>query len=114
MAPLGGAQAALQAGQLHTGGIYGRGRHSGPPLALLGQILLDQLRLDALELRGGQDRQQLPAQVQCLLDGAVLLCSLGNIALFKLVRELGIQQVGRAEAASPRMDISSLFSLPVA
>ncbi|CAN3960412.1 hypothetical protein HEAFMP_HEAFMP_04910, partial [Dysosmobacter welbionis] len=40
---------------------------------LLGPVLFDILRLDPLQLALGQDTQQLPAQIQRLLDGTVLL-----------------------------------------
>src|SRR5699024_10453938 len=68
-----------------------------PPLILLGQILVDILGLDALELAAGQDGEQLPAQVQGLLDGPVLVGALGDVALFKLVGKLGVQQIGGAQ-----------------
>jgi hypothetical protein len=65
-----------------------------PPYCFLFRaVLLNQLGLDALELGLRQDGQQLPAQIQRLLNGAVFVVALVDVALFKLVGKLGIQQV---------------------
>ena len=90
MAPLGGLQPAFQPGQF-IGWDLLLWKAFQSPLILLGQILVDILGLNALELTAGQDAQQLPAQVQGLLNGAVLLGTLGDIALFKLVGKLGVE-----------------------
>ena len=81
---------------------------------LFGIVFVHHFALDALEFATGKDAQQLPAKIQGLEDVAVFLVTLGNIALLKFFGELGVQQIGGDRAASPRMDISSLFSLPVA
>ena len=76
-----------------------------PEGSLLRQILFDHLGLDALELALGQDGQQLPAEIQGLLDGAVGGVALGDVALLKFVGELGeklvvIREGGLAQAKS--------------
>ena len=88
------AQSCLGARELHAGGVDRDVRHRSSPLLLLRQVFVDILRLDALKLAARQDAQQLPAEVERLLDGAVLVRSLRNIALFKLIGELCIKKVG--------------------
>ena len=60
---------------------------------LTGQVLLDELGLDTLELTLGQDAQQLPADGQRLFDAAVGLVALGDIPLLKGVGKLGVKLV---------------------
>ena len=92
MAPDRRFEPALQPGQFHAGGVHVDGRHA---LSLLfREVLFDELRFDALELSLGQNAQQLPAQIQRLLDGPVGLVALGDIALFKLIRKLGVLEIG--------------------
>ena len=49
-------------------------------LVLFRPVFLDQLRLDPLQFALGQDAQQLPAQIQGLKDGTVLIGALCHIA----------------------------------
>src|SRR5450759_868155 len=63
---------------------------------LAGVILLDVLDLDPLELVRRQQRQQVPADLEGLLDVAVLVALVEEL-LLELVRELQVQPVGLGE-----------------
>ncbi len=52
------------------------------------------MRLSSLR---GRRAKKLPAEVERLLNGAVLVRALRDIAFFKLVGKLGVQQVSRAQ-----------------
>ncbi len=60
----------------------------------------------------GQNRKQLPADAQRGLDVPVGVVALIDILALELVGKLGVEQVGVGQAASPRIVISSLASLP--
>ena len=60
-------------------------------------MLLDDLVVQAVQLLPRQDGQQLPAQVQALVDGAVLARALVQKPLLKLLAELQVLFVGGGE-----------------
>ena len=78
-----------------------------------GVELLEELRVDPLEHLLGEEAEQLPAEVERVEDGPVLVCALVDEPLLELPEELQVKQVLRGECLKGDTNFRSKLVTPL-